>query len=307
MILVVLLWSSAGVVGKHIGTSLPALQVAEWRTIFGIQSLLPFLWLEKRHASSSPAGWELRRLLPLWMVGLAGYGLMQWLFFLSAQRTYASHLILIMALTPICTKLLRRLLFREDISGMFWSGAAVALAGSALILWPSSSGDASIWVGDLLALGAMISFSLYTEGMAHYARGYSLTAANVHVLTAGLLFLYVAGGVSGGSASASLFSLEAWTIMLPSTHIIGWLAFLGIGCTAFAYWGYGWAIRRLSASVALPFLYLQPLFGVALSAVWLGEALTLRFAMGSVLILLGLRVSQLRPTRRQHSQLPSQL
>jgi drug/metabolite transporter (DMT)-like permease len=217
---------------------------------------------------------------------------MQWLFFLSAQRTYASHLVLIMSLTPLFVKFLRFALYREAVTMRVWAGSALAIGGAAVVLMPGKlSGD--IILGDMLAAGAMVAFAIYTEGVNAYGRKQSSAAANLHVMGAGLLFLLIVAGWPQHQEESFSFRLD-----LPNVGELGGLLYLGICTTGIAYWGYTWSIRKLSAAVVTPFLYLQPAFGVLLAWIILEEHVKGWFLLGVFFILAGLHVVQRRTAER---------
>lgn len=130
--------------------------------------------------------------IPLWLIGVLGCGAMQWLFFLSAQRTYASHLTLIMALVPLTSRLYGVWFRRERLSARASVGLALGLAGSILILWPSASVGRSIW---FLFLQPVIG-----AGLAQAALGESITsrlAAGTLIVIAGLYLIHSSKGKSG--------------------------------------------------------------------------------------------------------------
>lgn len=70
------------------------------------------------------------------------------------------------------------------------------------------------------------------------------------------------------------------------------LLYVGIGCTAFNFTLWFYALQRLPAAQAAAFQYLIPPISVLLSAVTLGEPLTLALVVGGCLIVCGLIATQ---------------
>lgn len=287
MFVVVTLWSSAGVVGSQLGSHMNAIDISVWRTILGMLTLGLFIRpYTGQEAGTKKQALKLQNYAPLWIVGVVGYGAMQVFFFLSAQHTQASHLILIMALTPLTLKLARFMLRKEALEKMDIMGSLLAVAGAMIILSPKA-GEADMLYGDLLAFCAMISFSIYSEGVNVYGSKMSPSVANFHVFGAalvilllGMIVLYLQGGIK--YSFHHIVQHEAlWSLL-----------YLGICTTGLAYMGYSWAIRRLSVTTAASFLYLQPILGMLLSWLLLDESLTLRFLSGTILILVGLMLLQ---------------
>jgi drug/metabolite transporter (DMT)-like permease len=274
---------------------LSALESALWRTIFGIAALLPMAWRSSGagifgaavHDSLQTAApnpiritiqTKIRDRIPLWLIGVLGCGAMQWLFFLSAQRTYASHLTLIMALVPLTSRLYGVWFRRERLSARASVGMALGLAGSILILWPSASVGRSIWIGDLFAIGAMLCFTVYSEGFVRYAKAMPASAANFHMQLGGLVFLGFIALIAGWQGSLPILPSSTWLS----------LVYLGVCSTGLAYLFYSIAVQKFSSRKAAPFLFLQPVIGAGLAQAALGESITSRLAAGTLIVIAGL-------------------
>jgi len=70
------------------------------------------------------------------------------------------------------------------------------------------------------------------------------------------------------------------------------LLYVGVGCTAFNFTLWFYALQHLPAAQAAPFQYLIPPISVILSAVTLGEPLTTGLVVGGLLIVCGLVATQ---------------
>ncbi|QJD84636.1 DMT family transporter [Cohnella herbarum] len=286
MLLVVLLWGSAAAVGRRLGTDLSALELSIWRVAIGFLLLLILhLLTSRKHPKSfsqPKGGMPFQTYLRIWTFGIFGYGIMIWLFFCAARSTLASHVVLILSMAPISTLLMDRLLGGRGSAKSFIS-AGISLLGIAIMVAPSLSGSGASLIGDFWALLAMLSFSLYTIGVKRYSNGMSTLQVNLHGMAAGLAFLWLVLAIGERKfLPAGFHEIDQWTQ----------IAYLGLGSTGLAYFLYAWALGNLAVDKVVPFIYLQPVVGVLLSLLWLGEPFSLPLALGMGFIAAGLLWNQ---------------
>jgi drug/metabolite transporter (DMT)-like permease len=76
---------------------------------------------------------------------------------------------------------------------------------------------------------------------------------------------------------------------LPTLPLSAWLsvAFLSLVCTVFAFVIWFRALQSMEASRAASFVYLEPLFGVSFSKLFLNEPITLALLTGAALLISG--------------------
>jgi len=134
------------------------------------------------------------------------------------------------------------------------------------------------WRGDTLLILSGIAYASYS-----LLGRTVLTDTNATVITARSI-------VWGMLVMAPLAALEwaagARPVVTPSA-VAGTL-YLALVISAGAYLVWNWALARVEASRAAPFLTVQPVVGALLGAVVLGEAVTRFTALGGVLVVLGL-------------------
>ena len=104
-------------------------------------------------------------------------------------------------------------------------------------------------------------------------------------------------------ATLPLFALSAiiegpgrgWDALRTATWpAIGAVAFVGIVATVVGFGTWGYLIRTYSASTVAPFSLLVPVFGMAASALLLGERLTALKVLAAVLIITGVLAGVMR-------------
>ncbi len=192
---------------------------------------------------------------------------------------------LLVNVTPVHVGLYSVLVLRERLDGRFVVGAALALAGCAILLGISWD-DLRHLRGALLALAASLFYAGYLLFM-------SATRRRVDAVPALFLASVGSSAILGGSAllrgdPLSGFPAHSWASMLAAALVAQLGGVMGIV----------WALRYLPATVASVTLLIQPL-GAALWAWWLfGESLSLLQATGGAAVLAGI-VLAARSVRRR--------
>jgi O-acetylserine/cysteine efflux transporter len=170
-----------------------------------------------------------------------------------------------------------------------WGALGLALAGMALIL--ANTG------GDTTPLGVLLV--LLAGGFWSAANLVSSRAQRVNML--GFMVW------SSAFAAASLFLL-ALALEGPAAMLGGlakansgtWavIAYQSLGNTLFGYGVWSWLMARHPASLISPLSLLVPVFGMATSWLWLGEALQPWKLAATALVLAGLGLNLLWPQLR---------
>jgi drug/metabolite transporter (DMT)-like permease len=216
-----------------------------------------------------------------WMGALgftAAFALSHW----GIERSSATNAALLIVVEPLTLVALGPLLLAERLTPREAVGAAMALAGAVLVVVNGVPGvTRSIlphWRGDLLLILSAIAYAAY-----------SLLGRTV--LTGDNAAAVTARSVLWGAALLAPLAAHEWTggarPRLTPAAVAGTL-YLGLVITAAGYLVWNWALTRLEAARAAPFLTLQPVVGALLGALVLGETVTRFTAAGGALIALGL-------------------
>jgi drug/metabolite transporter (DMT)-like permease len=220
------------------------------------------------------------RLVIAGLLGMVGYNLP---VTIGLQWVPASTAGLVLASEPVWLLLLAAVFLGERVSRRCWAGAAVALAGVALLAGPgvlssrSSRGGAGELAGvSLIVLGTLL-FAAYTMVLRPASRACGPVPATAASTVAGSLF-YAAFAGTVSPAQLGRLPAAAW----------GELAFLAVGSIVVGMLAWNLAVARLPGQRASLLLYLEPLVSVAGAVVLLGERLSADLAVGGALVLGGI-------------------
>jgi drug/metabolite transporter (DMT)-like permease len=204
----------------------------------------------------------------------------QILFTEGLLRSTATNGALIMALSPLVSSMLAAVVFREPLTLQRTAGVALGFCGVAAVVFshPDTS-MSSATVGDVLLVAAMVSFAaggVLIQGLARTFQPLSISWA-IYTIGAFLLVLHAALVPSTLQGQSLFPGIQPWLLVLYS----------GVGATAIGNLIWNRAIAAIGVARTAVFFYLVPVFGVAFSALLLGEALTLWHLAGFVAVMTG--------------------
>ena len=217
------------------------------------------------------------RLIVAGLLGMVGYNLP---VTIGLQWVPASTAGLVLASEPVWLLLLAAVFLGDRVSRRCWGGAAVALAGVAVLAGPSAlsahRGARELAGVSLIVLGALL-FAAYTLMLRPLSRAIGPVPATAASTVAGSLF-YAAFAGTVTSGQLSRLPAAAWAE----------LAFLAVGSIVVGMLAWNLAVARLPSQRAGLLLYLEPLVSVAGAVALLGESLSAGLAVGGLLILGGI-------------------
>lgn len=203
MLLVTLMWSSAGVVTRHLEAA-RGFEITFWRSGFNALALLLILSVMRGRALL-PA----LRGVAVWASGLC-WAVMFTAFMVALSLTTVANVLVTMSLGPLLTALFARAFLRQHVPRRTWAAIVVAGIGIAWMFGQQAGSGGSL-VGVLVALGVpLAAASNWCLLQKVGSRGDMLPA----VLIGALLSM---------SATLPL----AWPLQ-AGTHDLGLLAFLGV-------------------------------------------------------------------------------
>ncbi|TMM52696.1 DMT family transporter [Sulfitobacter sabulilitoris] len=200
--------------------------------------------------------------------------------FVAMQTVQASLAAIIASTMPLLVALASWLVLRERLRPLGIAGLIAGLVGVALIMGARLQGGVDLYGVALCGIGVV-----------------ALTIATLSVrgATSGGNFLMIVGlQMLVGCVTLSLATVLFETPRLNPTWPLA-LAFvyttLVPGLAATFVWF--WLVNRVGATRAATFHFLNPFFGVAIAALFLGEALEPRDVLGVVVIALGILAVQI--------------
>jgi drug/metabolite transporter (DMT)-like permease len=215
------------------------------------------------------------------LVALALLGVVfnQGLFLLGVARTTATNASILIATIPVFTVLVAILLRKERAVTLRIVGIVVSFVGVAVLL-KAEQFNVAPNVGDLFIIINALSFSFYLVLSRPLLAKYRSTTVVMWTFLVAGLFLGPIGAGLATDLDAGAVSTRAWIAL-------AWVVLVG---TVIAYAFNNYALKRLESSTVASFIFLQPLIGVALAMVLLGETLTTRTVIGGLLVVAGLLV-----------------
>jgi drug/metabolite transporter (DMT)-like permease len=200
------------------------------------------------------------RLIEVAILGTVGYAGFNLLLGLALGRTRPQNAALIVALTPLLTVLVRWVRDKARPRPATLGLIAAALVGVALVITKGHLDPGSFGVADLMMLGAVTGWAVYTHGASRFTTWSPLRYATLTALAGTLVVLVVtaAADVAGWQKPPTVGAvLAVWP------HL---LFVVGIGTViALLTWNIG--IRRLGAPNASLFMNLVPLVALAIAVV----------------------------------------
>ena len=197
--------------------------------------------------------------------------------------TSATNASLICALIPLLTAILTYLIFKEKpLSKRFWTGSAISITGTILVVLNGNFSFNFNLLGDFLALMAIVSWSVYGVLIKFLTGNYN------SLFVTRKIFLY------GIFTIAPYFIFQPFDvspeILLKPVNIIN-LCFLGLIASSLCYFFWTMALRRLGAVKTNNYIYFSPLVTIITANIILSEQITIYVICGTTLIIGGLWIA----------------
>ena len=227
---------------------------------------------------------------PALLLGSVGIAISTVCLTLGVKYAGAVPAAIVAASSPIIAAFVARLGFRIPLTVAVILGAIVAACGGVFAALGSSGGDlGDLRGGEFLILLALTIFTWYSVGAQRWLRGSTqlgITAITIMIgaatMLAALPFL-LAAGVAHAEAELS------W-------RNIGLILYLGAGPASFSLFTWHWGVSRVGVTIASIYSNLVPVTVVLIRMIQ-GEPPTTAHLIGGVLIIAGVLIAQLLPSR----------
>ncbi|MBL8705141.1 MAG: DMT family transporter [Rhodospirillales bacterium] len=275
-------WGLTAPITKVAVTTLDPLAVAVLRTVLAGIVTVPLALVLGLRLPSRREHW-----LFLCLSACCGFVLFPLLFSLGLRWTTAARGVLILAAMPVLTGLYVALIDRRRPSGRWAVGCMLALAGEALLILARGGGQAGEGqlLGDaLVVLSALAASFGYVAGGKLQQQGYSPWATTLWGV--GLATPFV----------APILLFVGFDARPGASALLGWgsTIYLALVSTVIAYVAWYWALGKGGIARMATIQFLQPVTGVIVAVLWLGEAFTATMLAASVAIVAGVVIVQRR-------------
>ena len=231
-----------------------------------------------------------RQFQRLLATGTFGIGLMAVFLAAGVDKGDATIGSIVVGLEPLGVALAGVLFARDRPTSRSLLALVVGFAGAFVAsgILTETTGEAPI-VPMLLLFGTVVTFSIYTAMVRRAAQGINPLAVAATTQMGALIFVVPA--CLFDVADGGMFRGES-----PSGKAIGAVVFLGLG-SALGYLLLCSVLASQPSSRVAVSMFLTPMIGVVLAWLVIGEQLHLRTAVGGLLVLLAIYISEWAPGR----------
>lgn len=266
-------FGSLPVIAKVVLALIPAISLVGFRVgitaivLLAVQLYRGRIWLQDKSDY-----------LRLAILSLFGVVFNQLLFIGGLSRTKASNTSLLAVTIPIFTLVVGAIVGGERLRPIKAVGIALAAFGVILIIDPrGASFSSETTIGDMMIVANSLSYGIYV------ATSKSVVTRNGAFRSMMWVFIFA----SLVCAPLGLFSLTAVDVGAIPINVWLLVLYIAVFATAAPYLLNAWALARVNPSTVAVFVYLQPLIGFVLAAIFLGENIDFRFIIAAVLVFAG--------------------
>ena len=290
MVLVAFLWSTAGVVTRHLDSS-PSFEITFWRSLFCFLTLA--VTLTSMYGATL---WRnlLRSPKIIWMSGVC-WSFMFTAFMVAITVTSVANVLIVMALGPLITAIFARLFLKHKLQNVTW--LAIWIAGFGIVWMFINEGDATMsLVGSLISFTVPLGYATNFTLLQHVGLDKN-TAVNDNSdepVTDMILAVMIGAFIS---------TLVTFPLSFPfqtSLHDLSLLSLLGIFQLAVPCLLVVRLSRVLSAPEISLLAQLEVIFGVTWAWLWAGEHLSISSLFGGAMVIGALAINEL--ARMCHQQ-----
>src|SRR4051794_4092716 len=209
------------------------------------------------------------------VAGATGIFLNQLTFNYALDYTAAANVALILGAAPAFTAAMAMALGHERVRPLHWLALGVSLSGVALVVQGGAGVAGFSFKGDILAIGAALTWAAYSVMMRPLFGRYSAMRLSTLMIIVGAVLMAPISIVQlahqdFGSLGALRWGSLAYSTIFPLvvTNVL-----------------YFTALPRVGAARATLFMYLQPFLGALFAAILLGEEIgAVQIAGGAVIV-----------------------
>jgi drug/metabolite transporter (DMT)-like permease len=209
------------------------------------------------------------------LAGATGIFLNQLTFNYALDYTAAANVALILGAAPAFTAAMAVALGHERVRPLHWVALAVSLSGVALVVQGGAGVEGFSFKGDILAIGAALTWAAYSVMMRPLFGRYSAMRLSTLMIIVGAVLMAPISIVQLAHQDFGSLGALRWGSLVYST-------IFPLVVTNVLYFT---ALPRVGAARATLFMYLQPFLGALFAAILLGEEIgAVQIAGGAVIV-----------------------
>jgi len=276
--IVVFLWGASFTLLKLGLEEISPINLAFLRFLLVLPFFIAFTYVQDKQAFDKSIFRDWKILLTLSLTGVTLYHVFQ---NFGLRLTTASNSSLIISANPVFIALLDHFYLKEEMTWKRVFGMTLAFLGVILIIGPSRfTFDPMGVIGDLLSLGAGLSWAFYSVFGKKVLSNYGAQRVTMFSMIFGTLFLFPILLVSEKPALPT--SIWLWFLLL----------ILSLLCSGMAYLFWYKALEEVSPTKVGVFLFFLPVVSVSVAHLVLLESLDVSFATGALFVMLGVIITQ---------------
>ena len=294
MLIVVLIWGLAVPVIKFTLSFTDPIVFLTARFLVSTLLVLPFWKLLKINL---PQTNSLK--LQLFAYGTLTSTLVLGLLFIGLTKTTALNASLITAISPLLVAVAGARMLNEHVTTKEKLGMAVALVGTIItVIGPLGTTQSSTVTGNLLIFVYLIGYTLsaiYTKKLTRL--GISPTTLSQTTFISGLITILPFTMLTSPNIVPLVLSL-------PLEAILG-IIYMALLSGNLAYLLWTKAQKRIEVGEVALFSYLIPVISTPIAIIWLKESVNKYFVFGTILIVIGLIIAQIKTNTARIAKKPS--
>ncbi|MFQ5762301.1 MAG: DMT family transporter, partial [Candidatus Bathyarchaeia archaeon] len=268
------IWGTSPIVAKLLFPTMPPLGVGFYRYLIGAPLLGLFLASTRRNVARDAV--RKVALYKYLVLGFLGVPVFTSLFYVGVELTTAGKASLIYSANPIILIFLSSIFLHEKLNMRIVGLATLGFLGVFLVITgginPAEIVMSGAFMGDMLALGAGMSWAVFSVAGKAWIREIDSYASTAIIVALGSMLMFPIAAAAGGLG----FQVAVYELLL--------MLYLGVFTVALAYLFWIKALASAGVSRLGIFQFVIPAVSVALGAVVLGEAVEVWILLGFILL-----------------------
>lgn len=274
------IWGGMYVVSKYVLQFVAPLALVWLRYLLASLLLFSLLWLQQRKTQQQRLKLRKKQWLMLLWIGFIGYFISIACQFIGTKLSDAHTGAMITSATPAFVVVFARFVLKETFTWRKIMSLIVATSGVLFTIGLPDKLGAYFW-GCVALVIAAITWALLSVYVKKAADELPPLLITTYAIFFALIF-------------TTPFMVHDWltgAIHLADGRVVVGVIYLGVVATAGAFFLWNKGLTMIDAGAGSLFLFLQPIVGTLLGWLILGEELSINFAAGSILILVGVALA----------------